>query len=497
MKPSISIRKALADPNLLGNVLAGDSWSAWRTLMIAAMGEALTDDERAIFTKLTGREREPGQRVEELCAVVGRRGGKSRAMSVLAAYISGLCEHPLVRGETGVCLLIAPDQRQAKIALEYCAAAFEQSPILKQLIQNRTGDTLELINGVSVEVRAASFRRLRGPTYTNVIADEAAFWYSDEFSANADTEILNAVRPGLATTGGPLFIASSPYAKRGELWNTHRKHYGPQGDPLILVAQGASRDFNPSLPQRVVDRALERDHAAATAEYLAEFRSDIETFVAREVVEACVTPCVRERPPLREVHYHGFVDPSGGSSDSFALAVGHNETGRDTIVIDALREIRPPFSPEVAVAELAELLKSYGVSKVEGDRYAGEWPREQFGKFGVSYEPSIKPKSSLYVDLLPLLNSGRVELLDHPRLIGQLCSLERRTARGGRDSIDHAPGAHDDLANVVAGVAAGAINKYGGYDVSYRWLNGDDADDPDGARAWRRMRFMQHIARSG
>jgi hypothetical protein len=67
----------------------------------------------------------------------------------------------------------------------------------------------------------------------------------------------NAVRPGLATTGGPLLVASSPYARKGELWNAHRKHYGPKGDSLILVAQGASRDFNPSLPQRVVDRAFE------------------------------------------------------------------------------------------------------------------------------------------------------------------------------------------------------------------------------------------------
>jgi len=29
--------------------------------------------------------------------------------------------------------------------------------------------------------------------------------------------------------------------------------------------------------------------------------------------------------------------------------------------------------------------------------------------------------------------------------------LERRTAQGGRDSIDHPPGAHDDLANAAAG----------------------------------------------
>ena len=129
-------------------------------------------------------------------------------MATLAVYIAGLCKHPLVRGERGVLLCIAPDQRQAAITLDYATAAFEASPILKQLIANRTADTLELSNGITIEVRAASFRRLRGPTYIAVIADEAAFWYSDEFSANADTEILNAVRPGLATTGGPLIIAS-------------------------------------------------------------------------------------------------------------------------------------------------------------------------------------------------------------------------------------------------------------------------------------------------
>ena len=136
MKPSISLRKALTDSQLLGDALAGDSWRSWRILMIAAMGEALTDDERVIFTKLTGREHEPNARVEEFAAVVGRRGGKSRAMATLACYIASLCKHDLVRGERGVLLIIAPDQRQAAIVLGYAEAAFEQSPILRQLIAN-------------------------------------------------------------------------------------------------------------------------------------------------------------------------------------------------------------------------------------------------------------------------------------------------------------------------------------------------------------------------
>jgi hypothetical protein len=450
MKPTIPIREALADAQLLGNVIAGDSWRAWRLLLIAMMGEALTDEERAIFTTLTGREDEPLQRIEEAAFVVGRRGGKSRSMATVASYIAGLCKHQLVHGERGVLLCIAPDQRQAAIVLEYAAAAFEQSPILRQLVVNRTQDTLELTNGISIEVRSASFRRLRGPTYIAVIADEAAFWYSDEFSANTDSEILNAVRPGLATTGGPLIIASSPYARRGVLWETHRRHFGKNGDPRILVAQGASRDFNPLLPQSVVDRAMERDRAHATAEFLAQFRSDIETFVSYEVVRTCVGDYL-EAAPIDKYSYAAFVDPSGGSADSFTMAISHREGER--IFIDAIREIQPPFSPEAVINEFAALCRSYRVRKIVGDKYAGEFPRELFRKRNVQYQCADKTASDLFRDLLPLLNSGRIVLPKSDRLVNQICGLERRVARSGKDSIGHSPGSHDDLANAAAGAA--------------------------------------------
>src|SRR5262249_44347869 len=175
MKPNIPLRRALSDPNLLGNALPGDSWMPWRTLLIAAMGEELTEDERVIFTKMTGREREPLQRVNTVAAVVGRRGGKSRSMATLATYTAGLWQHGgLVPGERGILVVVALEQRVAKIVLDYCQAAFERSPILKQLIANRTQDALELTNGISIEVRPASFRKLRGPTYVAVIADELA-----------------------------------------------------------------------------------------------------------------------------------------------------------------------------------------------------------------------------------------------------------------------------------------------------------------------------------
>jgi hypothetical protein len=447
-----TMRRALSDPALLGGVLPGNSWRAWRILLIATMGEALDDEERAIFQKLTGRPVEPGERVEELWGVIGRRGGKSRAIAVLLTYIAVFVDHSavLVVGERPVVLCLAPSQKQAGVVLGYVAGILESTPMLAKLIKSKTAEILSLTNGIDIEIRAASFRNVRGVTAVAVVGDEAAFYYSeDSGSANPDTAILDALRPSLATTNGLLAVISSPYARRGAIYETWARHFGEKGDPRILVAQGASRDFNPSLPQKVVDRAYERDPASASAEYGGLFRADIEAFLSREAVEACIDRGVFERAPVAGVRYVAFVDPSGGSADSFTIAIGHAE--KDTAILDCLREVKPPFSPEATVADFAEVLKSYGVTSVRGDRYAGEWPREQFRKHGVAYECSDKNKSEIFVELLPLLNSGRAALLDDKRLVSQLVGLERRTSRAGKDSIDHAPGAHDDLANAAAG----------------------------------------------
>lgn len=452
MKPRFTMRAALYDPNLLGSALVGPTWDPWRVLLIAALGEGLLRSERWTFEKLTGRPIEPGQLVEELWAIVGRRGGKSRAMSVLAAYLGGLVDHSdvLSPGEVGVLLCVAPDQRQAGIVLNYIEATLERSPILKPLIANRTADTIELTNGISIEVRASSFRRLRGPTYIGVICDEAAFFVTDEYSSNPDSEIIGAIRPGLSTTRGILAVVSSPYARKGELYATWRSHYGPHGDPRILVARAPSRELNPTLGQFVIDRAMARDPAAASAEYLAEFRSDVQAFLSREAIEAVVPSGVRERAPIEGLSYVAACDPSGGANDSFTLAIAHLDNERERAILDCVREIVPPFNPENATRELAKVIQSYSLAVVTGDRYGGEYPRAAFARFGIEYQVATKVKSDLYLELVGPLNAGQIELVDHPRLINQLCNLERRTARSGRDSIDHGPGGHDDVANAAA-----------------------------------------------
>src|SRR5438552_18384452 len=96
-------------------------------------------------------------------------------------------------------------------------------------------------------------------------------------------------------------------------------------------------------------------------------------------------------------------------------------------------------------------MKRYRVREVSGDRYGADWVRERFKEHGITYRPSNLTRSEIYLELLPLLNSSKLELLDSPRLVSQLTGLERRVSRNGHDFIDHRQGEHDDVANAAAG----------------------------------------------
>jgi hypothetical protein len=348
------------------------------------------------------------------------------------------------------------------------------APVLARRIVNDTSDSVELEGDVFIEVITAS-HAVRGYAIGAALVDELAFFPGDDSSVSGQ-EIVSAIRPAMATIPNSLLVcASSPYARRGPLWESFKRYYGVD-DPNVLVWRAPTLVMNPSVPQRIIDEAYEADPASAAAEYGAEFRTDVETFVAREAVEACVSLGVRERPPLADMDYAAFIDPSGGSADSMTVAIGHRDG--DATVIDAIRERLPPFSPDDVCAEFAALLKNYRVSKVVGDRYAGEWPRERLASYNIGYEPAERPKSDLYRDMLPLINSRRIELLDDRKLVNQLCGLERRTTRAGRDSIDSAPNSHEDIANSVAGVAnvLQASSSYWAGDLA--WVRGPEDEPP-------------------
>jgi hypothetical protein len=456
---TITILEAMEDPKLFKPWFRGNSWLAWKAFLAALFGLAMTDEQLELYRKYTGRKTAPAQAFREARLLCGRRAGKSLIAALVAVYLAIFCDYTpyLAPGELATMMVIAADRKQARVITRFVRGFIKEVPLLSSMVVRETRETLELSNRVVIEVHTASFRTIRGYTCGFCCNDEECFWPADDTSAEPASEILSAERPSLITVPFSLLLSlSSPHAQRGPMYTAFREHYGKDDSP-VLFWKAPSLAMNSRLDPKIVDEAYRCDPIAAAAEYGAEFRSDCESFISREAIETCVMKGRLELPRVEGTRYFAFVDPSGGSADSMTLGIAHlSKLGRATL--DLLREIRPPFSPEKVVREFATTLKAYGLSEVTGDRYAGEWPRERFNVYGIMYRPSEKSRSDIYMELLPLLNSRRTELLDIPRLVSQVAGLERHAARGGRESVDHAPGQHDDIANAAAGALVLAMN---------------------------------------
>lgn len=446
--------------------LTGESWASWRAVAKALDGEPLTAEEMPLFEACTGRSRQPTEPPAELFVICGRRSGKTRFVGACAVRAASR-RYALAPGERAVVSLAAADREQARVALGYATAPFRDAGELRGLVERRSSwealralvsrETrwgIDLRTGVSLEVHTSHYGRVRGRSFALAIGDEIAFWQAEDGS-NPASEVIGAIRPGLATLHGQLLCITTPFAKSGYVWDTFSRYWG-RDDARVLVWRAASKTMNPLLDEAMIAEALERDEVGARSEWLGEFREDVSAFITREAIARVVVPGRGELAPRpAEGDYLAFADmASGAGQDSATLAVCHGEQDEEedpvVVVVDAIREHRPPFDPGVVVAEFSEVVRSYGLAAVHGDRFGYGFVTEAFRARGVEYTPCERSKSELYRDLLPLLMAGRVELPDDPRLVEQLHNLERRAGAGGRDAIDHGRG-HDDRINVVAG----------------------------------------------
>jgi hypothetical protein len=197
----ISIIEALADPSIFGNMgFDAESWGPWRVFLTALFGLPMAPEQLEIFKHHTGRSTAPDKPSRYSTMIVGRRGGKTRSLALVATYLSACVDHSshLVPGERAVIACIAKDRQQARVILSYIIGFIKEIPLLSGLFETEQAESLHLNNGVSIEVHTASIGAPRGRTFLAVLADECAFWNTGDGS-NPGVEILNAVRPGLST----------------------------------------------------------------------------------------------------------------------------------------------------------------------------------------------------------------------------------------------------------------------------------------------------------
>lgn len=464
----MSIIEAVQDPRVFGSLFPDPTtWKNWRVCLKAIFGlELTTEEEVAIYQKFTGRELVPDRPFKEVFLAIGRRGGKSFISALTAVYLAVFGEWDLGI-ERGFILCIAVDKIQASIVLNYVREIL-QLPAFKNIVASEFKEEIQLKNGITIMVKTASYRSLRGFAICACVLDEVAFYRSE--GANPDREILTALRPAMGNIANSLLLAiSTVYSKSGILFDSFKDYYAKSDDLVHLFWKASTRDMNPTYDQQTIDREIERDSAAARAEFFSEFRADLENYISTEALDQVIVPGRFELPYVYGLPYRAFVDPSGGRQDAMTMSICHDEDGK--IVQDCLRIERPPFNPTEAVKKFCETLASYNISSVTGDRYSGEWVVEAFRKYDITYENADRNKSELYLEFLPLVMTGSVELLDHKQQKIELRQLERRSG-SGRDSVDHPKGPyHDDLANACAGacvVCTGAGKKRGALIFSRR-----------------------------
>jgi hypothetical protein len=424
--------------------------------MKVLFGLPLDKKELELYRACTGRKKPPTSPLKELWCIIGRRGGKSFMAAIVAVYLALFHDYKqyLGPGEVGVVQIVAADRAQAQVILRYIKGILNSNSVFRQYILSELRESVELSNGIAIEVMSCSYRSIRGRTVVCSIFDEIAFWRVE--GANPDKEILAATRPSMATIpNSKLMVISSPYARSGVLYETHRDYYG-KDDPEILVWLAPTRVMNPTIPQKLIDRETEKDPTAARAEWYAEFREDIEEFLSLDAIEAV---CVLDGAlaPSRDSSYLAFTDPSGGRADAFTLAIGHGS--KEKLTVDLLKAWEPPFNPESVVNDIVEALRDYRINRIVGDRYGAAWVSSAFEKRGITYEPSEKNKSDLFLGLEGLINTRSVELPADKKLINELMALERRRGKSGKDIIQHPPRSKDDLANAIAGLCHEGLSK--------------------------------------
>jgi hypothetical protein len=408
------------------------TWARWLVFLKAIFALPMTELERAVYSQHSGREKPPSVPVCEAYVAAGRRSGKSFMAALTAVYLAAFRDYRpyLAPGERAMVLAIATDREQAGILLRYARAFLTEIPMLAALIENERSDALDLTNEVTLAVATCSYRSVRGVTLAAVICDETAFWRAD--GANPDREVLTALRPAMATIPDPLLLCiSTPYARVGTLYDAFRQHHGDDSSD-VLTWKARTEEMNPRISSATIHRSRVHDPAAAASEWDAEFREDISTFLSTELIAACVETGRYERPPISAVDYVAAVDPSGGGQDFFTLAIAHAEPDTDPpeVVLDLVRGWRES-NVEGVVGEIAAILKQYGIDELTGDKYAGAWVSSAFERHGVCYNGASKSRSEIYVELHPLIATGRAALLDNTtsRAIRRCVAVSRSELR--------------------------------------------------------------------
>jgi hypothetical protein len=445
----LNIIDFIRNPLILNDQTMSPSQSAF---LKSAYGIPLNEDELEIYRRGTGREEYAFVEQRELTLMGGRRGGKTGKLGARIATFEAFRDHGIPRGERAFVMIIAPTLAQAKIAFDFIVSDITKSPVLSRKISKIRRNEIVLKNGITIGCYACSRVTVRGRAAIAIICDEICFWRNEDTSVSCDEEVLAALRPTMATFPlAKLIKISTPASKFGVIWEEFQK----RAELQHLFWQLPSRELNPTISLEFLEAERKRNPAEFKREYLAEFTDSVISWIEPEDLGACVIERRKELPRVIDATYASAMDPAFKGAD-FALVVAHRSSNGQ-IVLDYLNcwtgSRRAPLKFEPVCREVVSILQRYGINNIQGDQYAAVAIKDKFQELGIAYRETTfdrRTRPQLFNNLKHLIQQRRIELLDDPKLLGQLRALEEHRGRDGNLDIRADRGRKDDLAIVVA-----------------------------------------------
>ena len=163
----MTLADCLRDPNLFGRFFRNKSWRTWRVFLAALLAEAIDEAGLAVYRACTGRTAWPTAPFAEAALIVGRRGGKSRILALIAVYLATMRDYApyLAPGEVATIAVLASDRAQARVIFRFVLGLLQAVPLIKPLIVDHDSEIITLRNRVVIEIATASFRTARGYSF--------------------------------------------------------------------------------------------------------------------------------------------------------------------------------------------------------------------------------------------------------------------------------------------------------------------------------------------
>jgi hypothetical protein len=385
--------------------------------------------------------------------LTGRAKKNSKTTDAVLAALYKLLAWKSAGHKGNQVFFVASDLGQANDALDLCKKLIAVNPVLgHELEVYRNMIQRQDCKGFVEILPAGDALGLHGKTYL--------LYVHSELHTQKDYRVLEALeldrtRPdAVQWFESYAAVSPSPGVPINDILKQHTEHT----DPRLFVSwyAGTVEEANPSLNGPLgptMEDILDAHHSLPSWIWRRLYcnqpgQPDGAAFDAGKV-EGAIIAGRTSMPPQPTIEYYAFCDLSGGGADDATLAIAHHHDGLtvlDCLMDQGARTQGCTFSPEETVKKFADVLRQYRCTVVTGDRFAAQWPVQAFAKHAIVYRSAELNRSQIYAALEPLLNSGQVELLDHPKLFAQLIGLMRKG-----EKIDHANGQHDDHANSAAG----------------------------------------------